>query len=284
MSIFITHAPNDKQLAEELAVQLACRNVNVWIDLWQVANGDSLIEKIQENVHGTGALLVLLSKETDQAERSKKDLSPQLLRELEKKKVVVVPVIIEDCNIPEWARDRLFADLRTNSDDGLCTIIEEVAKVTNPMQARVIGLNYNQDWAVEWGIVDGKLIAVFTYVLMHHTLSFSCIISIRVIGNQVAAELYEKNKIDHGVGAAKLHVTKVLNYYFEAMPDVVPTLPDAHELFFQTSLSRPSSGEDYSVTVSVRTVGDDPGRDVPVDLKGLVARTYTHMSEVLHRP
>jgi hypothetical protein len=96
--------------------------------------------------------------------------------------------------------------------------------------------------------------------------------------------LYEKNKIDVGVGVAKLHVAKALYDYFEAMPDVVPTLSDSNEILFRTSLTRPSSGEDYSVTVSVRTVGDDPGRDIPVDLKGVVARTYKHMAEVLHKP
>ncbi len=284
MPIFISHAPSDKHFADNLAVQLAHHNVNVWIDPWQFANGDSLRNKIQEQIHGTSALLVVMSKETDEAEWCRNDLSPELIRELEEKNIVVMPVIIDDCVIPEWARGRVFADLRTNSDDGLCTIIEEVARVTNPMQARVIQHRYNQDWAIEWRVVDGKLIAIFTFVLMHHTLSFSCIITIHVIGNQVATELYETNKADNGVGVAKLHVAKALNDYFEAMPDVVPTLSDANELFFQTSLSRPSSGEDYSVTVSIRTVGNDPGRDVPVDLKGVVARTYKHMSEVLHRP
>ncbi len=283
MPIFITHAPTDMQFADKLAVQLAQHNVNVWIDQWQLANSDSLSTKIQEDLHGTSALLVILSKESTKTEWCRNDLSPELLRELEKKNVVVMPVMVDDCDVPKFAKGKPTADFRTSCDDGLCTIIEEVARVTNPMQARVIQHRYNQDWAIEWRVVDGRLIAIFTYVLMHHTLSFSCIVGIQVIGNQVAAELYEKNKIDHGVGAAKLIVAKALNDYFEAMPDVVPMLSDAHELFFQTSLSRPSSGEDYSVTVSVRTVGDDPGRDIPVDLKGVVERTYRHMADVLYK-
>ncbi len=283
MPIFISHAPTDKQFADDLAVQLAHHNVNVWIDQWQLSNCDSLKNRIREDLHGTSALLVILSKESTKAEWCRNDLSAELLHQLEEKNVVVMPVMVEDCEIPEFARDKLLADFRTSCDDGLCTIIESIDRVANPMQARVIRLNYNQDWAVEWGVVDGRLIAIFTYVLMHHTLSYSCIITIQVIGNQVAAELYEKNKIDYGVGVAKLHVAKALNDYFAAMPDVVPTLSDSNELFFRTSLSRPSSGEDYSVTVCVRTVGDDPGRNIPVDLKGLVERTYTHMAEVLHR-
>ena len=284
MPIFISHTPEDKRFADNLVIQLARHNVNVWIDLWQLADGDSLSKKIIEEVHGTSALLVILSKESTATEWCKSDLSAEKLRELDGRNVVVMPVMVENCDIPEFARDKLFADFRTDCDDGLCTIIEGVDKVTNPTQARVIQLNYNQDWAIEWGIVNDRLTAIFTFVLMHQTLSFSCIITIQMQGNPVATRMYTENKEKNGVGAAKLHVAETLHAHFAAMPNVIPMFSEDDGKTFQLPINGSSSDEVYFATINIRTVGDDPGRDIPVDLKGLVERTYKHMSDVLRRP
>ena len=157
MPIFISHSPKEKEFADDLVIQLARHNVNIWIDLWQLADCDSLSKQIQEEVHGTSALLVILSKNSTASDWCKNDLSPEMLRKLDENNVVLIPVLVEDCDIPEFAKGKLFADFRSNYDDGLCTIIEGIDKVTNPMQARVIQLNYVQDWAIEWRIVPPNL-------------------------------------------------------------------------------------------------------------------------------
>ncbi len=43
-------------------MQLVARNVNIWLDRWELSLGDSLIEKVQGAVDGASALLVILSK------------------------------------------------------------------------------------------------------------------------------------------------------------------------------------------------------------------------------
>src|ERR1035437_2279548 len=114
MPIFICHSPKEKEFVDNLVVQLARHNVNIWIDLWQLTDGDSLSKIIQEEVHGTSALLVILSKNSTASEWCKNDLSADTVRELENKNVVVMPVMLEDCDTPEFARSKLIADFRTD--------------------------------------------------------------------------------------------------------------------------------------------------------------------------
>ncbi len=285
MPIFICHSPNEKEFVDSLVVQLARHNVNIWIDLWQLADGDSLNKIIQEEVQGTSALLVILSKNSTASEWCKNDLSSDTVRELEKKNVVVMPVMFEDCDVPEFVRGKLFADFRTDCDDGLSTIVEGIDRVTNPTQARIIQIKYNLDWSIEWGVLmNDSLNAIFTYVLMHHTLSFSCVVTIHLIGNPVATKLFEENKINNGAGAAKLHVAEALNAHFAPIPNVVLMFSEDHDKCSQFSICGASPCESYSATITIKTVGEDTGRDIPVDLKGLVERTYSHMSEVLRVP
>jgi len=41
------------------------------------------------------------------------------MRELDEKRVVVLPVIVEECDIPLFLREKMYADLRTNFNTGL---------------------------------------------------------------------------------------------------------------------------------------------------------------------
>jgi len=119
MPIFISYSHKDKKFVDKLAMQLVSRNVNVWLDRWELAVGDSIVDRVQDAVDGSSALLVILSKASTGSEWCKKELSAGLLRELEEKRVVVMPVMLEDCDVPVFARGKMFADFRTNFDDGL---------------------------------------------------------------------------------------------------------------------------------------------------------------------
>ena len=89
MPIFISYSHKNKEFVDKLAMQLVARNVNIWLDRWELNIGDSLIDKVQEAVDGSSALLVILSKASTESEWCKKELSSGLLRELEEKRVVV---------------------------------------------------------------------------------------------------------------------------------------------------------------------------------------------------
>ena len=142
MPIFISYSHENKKFADRLARQLVAHNVNIWLDRWELSVGDSIISKIQEAVEGASALLVILSKASVASEWCKNEINAGLLQELEEKHVLVMPVLLEDCTIPVFVRGKLYADFRTSFDDGLRTILEGIAKVTNANLGRLRGLNF----------------------------------------------------------------------------------------------------------------------------------------------
>ena len=47
MPVFISYSHDNKNFVDKLALQLVHRNVNVWVDRWELSIGDSVIDKVQ---------------------------------------------------------------------------------------------------------------------------------------------------------------------------------------------------------------------------------------------
>ena len=208
MPIFISYSHNDKAFVDRLATQLVRRNVNVWLDRWELSVGDSIVERVQEAVDGASALLVILSKASVASEWCKKELSAGLLRELEERRVVVMPLLLEECDVPVFARGKMFADFRSNFDDGLTAVVEGIAKVTTPSLARFKEPAYHTDWSIDWGDVNGQRAIILNYVQQPVKQPYTCLTNIEILANIAATHVFEKHKASLGVDAAKLHVRK----------------------------------------------------------------------------
>ena len=155
MPIFISYSHQDKNFVDKLAIQLVAHNINVWLDRWELQIGDSIIAKIQEAVEGASALLVILSPASVSSDWCKNEINAGLLRELEEKQVLVMPVMLQDCEVPVFVRGKIYADFRKSFDDGLQTILEGIAKVTNENLGRYRGPEYHTDWSVDWSDMSG---------------------------------------------------------------------------------------------------------------------------------
>lgn len=62
MTIFISYSHTDKARVDLLAVHMVKRNANVWVDTWELNVGDSIIQKIQDAITQSDALLIILTK------------------------------------------------------------------------------------------------------------------------------------------------------------------------------------------------------------------------------
>jgi hypothetical protein len=100
MAIFISYNRNDVGFVDWLARKLVVRRHHIWLDRWEMNVGDSLITKIQAALTESDAILIVLSKNSLASEWCKKELNSGLVRELEEKRVLVLPCAIDDCEIP----------------------------------------------------------------------------------------------------------------------------------------------------------------------------------------
>lgn len=112
MPIFISYSHEDKVFVDMLARNLVFARHNVWIDRWELGVGDSLTNKIQDVLTSSNAILVVLSKSSVDSAWCKRELTAGLVRELEERRTIVMPCVIDDCVIPLFLRDKLYANFR----------------------------------------------------------------------------------------------------------------------------------------------------------------------------
>lgn len=280
MPIFISYSHLDKCFVDVLAKQLVQHHVNVWVDRWELSIGDSIIEKIQEAIDESSALLVVLSKSSVTSEWCKKELSSGLLKELEEKRVFVLPVLLDDCEIPLFARGKLYADFRSSFDDGLTVILEGVAKITNPNLARFKEPDYHIDHAMDWAVKAESVAIRLTYVEQAKGQPYTCLTVVEIFASGEAKAVYDSYARENDGAEARFRVIEALHTHLQSQGDFRPRLSNQFEQVF-TFQFKGKHGEPYSARVGARRLGEDTGRDILIYTNNLVERVYRHEKEVL---
>jgi hypothetical protein len=124
---FVSHSHSDKAIAERLARVLLNQGIDAWLDKWEIQPGDSLVQKIfEEGLKECSAFLVLLSRQSVASAWVKHELDVALVKRLEGA-ARVIPVIVEQCEIPFALRSLLWVDLTQNFDAEARRIADVIA-------------------------------------------------------------------------------------------------------------------------------------------------------------
>jgi len=124
--VFISHNWKDKEVARQIAKDLTARGIGVWLDEAEIRLGDSLIEKIREGIDNVEYLLVLLSSASVDSQWVRKEVDTAMNQEIEGKRVKVLPVLLDECDLPGFLKGKFYADLKTMTNyDTVLNLIEE---------------------------------------------------------------------------------------------------------------------------------------------------------------
>jgi len=267
MPVFISHSHQDKDFVDKLATHLIKHNAHVWVDRWEIKVGESILNRVQNEIQGASAVLFVLSNASVQSEWCKKELSAGLIRELEEKAIIVLPVLLEKCAIPIFLKEKKYADFTESFDFGLKAIVDGIANITNSNQGRIEGIDYLVDWAQDWTFNDENKF-VLRYVLVEHSkeLPFTILTEIIVLCNDLATNRYRQFKAA-GLGwVGRVMITEVLNEYADNH-DLRFLLTDQNEQFFNFTVRDSKTGAIYDVLVKSRWLGQDTGNDILVNTK-----------------
>jgi hypothetical protein len=111
-NIFLSHSSEDKDFVEELAADLRDVNVEVWVAQGEIRAGDSLIEKIESGIARSDYLGVVLSKASIDSRWVQREVRSALYEEIAGRQIKVLPLLIEDVQVPLFLRDKLYLDFR----------------------------------------------------------------------------------------------------------------------------------------------------------------------------
>jgi hypothetical protein len=120
---FLSYSYKDKSFVRELAEDLTRLGHTVWLDEWEIRVGDSIITKIGRGIEDANYVLVVLSQNSTSSEWVEKEWQAKYWDEINRRKVMVLPVVLEDCSIPTLLRPKKYADFRVNYKVGLAELI-----------------------------------------------------------------------------------------------------------------------------------------------------------------
>jgi hypothetical protein len=113
--VFISYSHADSEFVDRLAADLQGAEIDVWIDKWEINVGESIVARINAGIHESDFLIVVLSGHSVSSKWVMEELNAATVRNIEVTKgAFILPVLIEECSIPELLRHRKYADFQTD--------------------------------------------------------------------------------------------------------------------------------------------------------------------------
>lgn len=141
-SVFLCHATEDKEIARKVASDLSLHGIKVWFDEWEMKVGDSLSTKIQEGIHTSAYMVVILSNISIRKPWVIKEINTGFAKELERNDVFVLPALVNGnlTDMPPFFLDKVYADFRDEYQLGIKQILDKVApKGTEDSELYLLG-------------------------------------------------------------------------------------------------------------------------------------------------
>ncbi|WP_259461679.1 toll/interleukin-1 receptor domain-containing protein [Enterobacter sp. R1(2018)] len=90
-----------------------------WLDEWDIRVGESIPERISSGLQEADFILVILSSNSVGSKWVEREWQTKYWSEIEKGKIVVLPLLLQECVIPELLRTKKYADFRFDFNKGL---------------------------------------------------------------------------------------------------------------------------------------------------------------------
>lgn len=110
--VFLSHASEDKErFVTEFATRLRENGVDAWLDRWEMLPGDSLVDKIfEEGLKEADAVIIVLSQFSVNKPWVREELNMSVVNKISKG-TKIIPVIIDDCEVPEALKSTLWENI-----------------------------------------------------------------------------------------------------------------------------------------------------------------------------
>lgn len=278
MSIFISYSSNDMEIVHKIAQQLVINEIHIWIDEYELNIGDSLIDKIQSAINEASALIVVLSQSSVKSAWCQKELNSGLMRELQaNNKIFILPLLLEECEVPLFLQEKLYADFRGDFDTGLHKLIASLSRFSNPHLQTFYRRNELYDWAVDWGKNSNKLFFIRHTIIHSFTnFNFKFLVEIKIHCNKQetarSLDMIKQGKTQECIFLPTL----ALYFYFnnhQSRLFIENQMPQEYKL----KINDTNSKKEWKIIISVRKVGEDNGHDHIIDIKNYIEEILNYI-------
>lgn len=116
---FLSHSSADKPFIRQLAGDLTANGISVWLDEQRIRVGDSIPEKIAQGLAESDYFLIGMSQKAAESAWVQKELNNALMSEVQRRKVHILPLKLDEVPMPPIIADKKYADFSKSYKAGL---------------------------------------------------------------------------------------------------------------------------------------------------------------------
>jgi len=128
-TVFMCHSSADKPFVRRLTRRLTNSGVSLWLDEAELKVGESLLRKLAGAISSCEFLVAVISSTSVESPWVQIELDIAMTREVSGKRLVVLPVKIDTCQLPTYLLHKLYADF--NSPLALEAELRKLLKALN---------------------------------------------------------------------------------------------------------------------------------------------------------
>jgi len=155
--VFISYSYQDKEFVEWLQNKLKDFDIEFWYDQAEIDVGESIKEKVNEGLNSSSAFILVLSHSSKNSDWVKYEMNSALLLNAIKKGISILPIKIDDSEVPADLSGYLYADFSKDKDKGLELLRKSLLKT------KVIDYEFQ-----DWSNFDGKKFEDLIYDLLNY--------------------------------------------------------------------------------------------------------------------
>ena len=189
MCVFISYSHQDREFAKKIVFEISKFQENYCIDECELEIGDSLTNRVLGSIKDNSLWLLILSGSICESEWYLDILSDENDREVVNNKGVgVLPILIDEVDIPKSLKKFIYADFTKEYSLGLHTVIENIINNNSKGRLKTHGAVF--DWGIDWGIIENIFRMQVNIVRSEYQLPISTILEIQIEANDIASNRY----------------------------------------------------------------------------------------------
>ena len=134
--VFISYSSNDRTFARQLADDLVATHVQVWIDERHVEVGDEISDVLTAAVLDADFVIVVLSSNAIRSPWVQREINATLEQELRRNRTILLPVLIDNNEIPSVLANRVFCDFRSDYGSALGKLLKAIKNTRRGVKSK----------------------------------------------------------------------------------------------------------------------------------------------------
>lgn len=185
------------------------------------------------------------------------------MKELNSKQTVVIPIMLEDCTVPIFLQEKVYADFRGDFNDEFTELFRSLSIIANDHMGRFYNNGLIVDFAFNWGMLDDDFIVQLDFINFMDKGDRTFLLQVEVKGNETATRRFKeqlKNNVEYLMPETvilTLHEHQLLNSLNIRIKNDQP-------FHNRIAIQDISTDQVFYVTIRGVLMGKDDGNDVVV--------------------